>query len=536
MSATAWDPVAAGGDAPERQPHAASPSDRSEWRSLLLAMLLAFCCDWTVYRGEGYCGLAVFLVIAPPLLALGIPATRGRGYAIATTLMTLTLALKLIWCGSAMAVLLGFALVVASAMSFAGHTPHVLETLVFASQTFAAGYRALSHYARIGVRFGLPVTRVRWLSILLPAIVFMVFGLLFVFANPDLLESVWAGAHRVLKQLRGWLLTLAPGEVLFWGFVVWLALGLMRPVAGVLSAEVLGTLVEPVKPRPRLQSPLYAAFRNTLLAVIGLFAVYLVFEFRTLWFREFPPGFYYSGYAHNGAAWLTVALAVSTLVLSLIFRSDLLGDPRVPKLRKLAWIWSLENFILAAAVYNRLLIYVHFNGMSRMRMVGFFGITTVVVGFALVVYKIAHDRRFLWLLRGHLWTLSLAAYLFVLTPVDALVTRYNVRRILAGDPAPSVQISVHPLTSEGILLLSPLLDCDDAQIREGIRALLAEKDIEVEAAARSNKHRGWTAFQWADAKLRDHLRAQRHLWSQYTDPKLARQARDAFDDYAYQWY
>ena len=48
----------------------------------------------------------------------------------------------------------------------------------------------------------------------------------------------------------------------------------------------------------------YPAFRNTLLTVIALFAAYLVFEFKTLWFRVFPEGFYYSGYAHQGAAWL----------------------------------------------------------------------------------------------------------------------------------------------------------------------------------------------------------------------------------------
>ncbi len=56
----------------------------------------------------------------------------------------------------------------------------------------------------------------------------------------------------------------------------------------------------------------YPALRNTLWTVIGLFAVYLVFEFMTLWFRSLPPGFYYAGYARERAAWLTVALALAT--------------------------------------------------------------------------------------------------------------------------------------------------------------------------------------------------------------------------------
>jgi len=60
------------------------------------------------------------------------------------------------------------------------------------------------------------------------------------------------------------------------------------------------------------RSPLYSAYRNTLMTLIVLFTIYLVFEFITLWRREFPPGFYYAGYAHQGAAWLTFALALAT--------------------------------------------------------------------------------------------------------------------------------------------------------------------------------------------------------------------------------
>ena len=195
---------------------------------------------------------------------------------------------------------------------------------------------------------------------------------------------------------------------------------------------------EPVK------ALLYVPFRNTLGTVILLFGVYLVFEFKTLWFREFPTGFGYSGYAHEGAAWLTVALGLSTATLSLIFRGTLLRDARLPRLRRLAWIWSIENLVLAAAVYNRLWIYVGFNGMTWMRTVAFFGITCVLVGFGLVVWKIIKQRNFAWLLRHHLLTLGLFVYLFALTPVDYLVHQYNVRRIMAGDSAPSVQITEHP--------------------------------------------------------------------------------------------
>ena len=393
-----------------------------------------------------------------------------------------------------------------------------------------------SRYAQVGP--SLP--RFFWLNIGLPLAALLAFGTLFVLANPDLVTSfktwldwAWSTLWESLDELLPtWM------EVLVWIAAAWVTVGLLRPVwkgslLGPFSAAAGDSSDEAAKPGA---ARLYSAIRNTLAAVIALFAVYLGFEFKTLWFRVFPPGFHYSGYAHEGAAWLTVALALATVMLSVAFRGRILQDPRLPQLRRLAWIWSAENLILAIAVFNRMHIYVGFNGMTRMRTVGLFGISAVVVGFILVVWKIAHRRDFVWLLQRHLWTVAIAAYLFALTPVDALVHTYNVRRILAGDSAPSVQISVHPISSEGVLVLHPLVGSRDPVVREGIRALLAERALQAEATSRRQTQQGWTAIQLADRLLLDQLRSIRSDWQEYTDPSRRAAALERFHKYAYQWY
>ena len=43
----------------------------------------------------------------------------------------------------------------------------------------------------------------------------------------------------------------------------------------------------------------------------------------------------------------------------------------------------------------------------------------------LVVWKIIHNRDFVWLMRRHLWALALTIYLFALTPVDAIVHTFG---------------------------------------------------------------------------------------------------------------
>jgi hypothetical protein len=99
-----------------------------------------------------------------------------------------------------------------------------------------------------------------------------------------------------------------------------------------------------------------------------------------------------------------------------------------------------------------------------------------------------------------------------------------------------VQISVHPIGSEGLLLLEPLLDCDDAIIREGVRAMLAERDDEAEAAAERQRALGWTAYQIADERVLGQLRSDRSLWAVYRDRSRRANALSRFNEYAYQWY
>ncbi len=501
-------------------------------REIVALMLLVVLCDLTVYRGHGYAGLGALFVAAPLLLLLGMVRRKlDRSCGLLAPLLGL-LAIRLFWCGSLLAVLIGLALLCGYAMALSGLRPYVLQAIVFAGHLVSAGHRGLHHYAQTLGRFSPAILRGNVFAIVLPALTLCAFGTIFVMANPDLVKSFNSGWAWIVEALEGWTSQAQFMEILFCFGVGWLGAGLLRPdVQQVVTSDGSDYVsVESAK------SPLYDAVRNTLVMVIGLFAVYLIFEFTTLWFRVFPKGFHYSGYAHEGAAWLTVALGLATLMLSILFRDTVLDDPRLPWLKKLAWAWSAENLLLAVAVFNRLFIYIGFNGMTQMRVIGLLGVASVVGGFALVVWKIAHHRNFVWLIRRQLWTVSFAAYLYAVLPVDAFVNRYNVNRILAGDPAPSVQISEHPTSSEGLLCLSPLLECSDETIRNGLRAMLEQKLEETEARVANQKQLGWTAMQCADDRLLDQLRHLSTARAPSTVPGARDAALERFRKYAYQWY
>jgi len=518
------------------------PPRLAELASLLGMLILA---DLAIYRGSGaaYAGWAALFGGAPILLSVAGARRRPNLGVLLLGAMLVLLAARLAWCGSPVEQGVGLALLPCFAVALAGFVPYLTDAFTLTLQIPYHGARALAVYLRGLLKIGrfAPATA---LAVVIPLAIGAAFCLLFVLANPDLVKSVSETLSRFLQQLRDWLVEFSLGESAFLAGVGWITLALLRgrvaasrrarqPDAsshmGLAASD--NSVPQQAETAPR---PLYLAWRNTLALVVAIYAVYLVFELGTLWFRQFPKGFYYSGYAHEGAAWLTVALALATSILSLIFRGRMLAVPRLDRLKRLAWIWSVENLVLAAAVYNRLLIYVGFNGMTPMRILGFYGVSAVVCGFLLVMVKIARGHDLGWLVQRHLWTLGLAIYVYAITPLDYLAMRYNVARILRGDSAPSVQISEHPISTEGLLALFPLLDADDSLVKNGVAALRVERHdgFEEQRAA----HHDWTTYQLADRLFLDQMHRLPPSTAGFASETSRRTAWLQFKTYAYQWY
>ncbi len=535
------------------------PSDSWSWRELAATAGLVAVLDLAIYRGHGYAGYALLFLVAPALLLCGArwPLANKASSALIAALL-LGLAARSLWCGNVLATWCGLAGLVALAYQAAGHTAFVFETAAFGLLMFPSGLRRAFLYQQMlgKTRFSGP--RVDALAVGLPLAALLTFGTLFVLANPDVVRLFSDRLALWVERLTDWLGRFSWGEIAFCTMMAVIALGMLRPswtLDLVGGEQAVGTSDAP---RP---SAWYAPVRNTLWAVNLLFVAYLAFEFRTLWFRTFPAGFHYSGYAHQGAAWLTVALALATAILSVFFRGELLADPRLSRLKKLGSGWALLNVLLAAAVYHRMWIYVGFNGMTRMRTVGLLGTTAVVGGLLLVLWKISRGRNFFWLLRRQLWVLAAMVYLYAVLPVDRWVTDYNVWQMLAGNLAPSVQISEHANSAEGYLRLSPLLECQDETIRKGVRALLsmlhrrmdstqryganlfntATRPLLNEVATSYNEYPVdapyWSAYQIAHERLRAELvRRQTELSPSMAQETEIRDAWNDFRSFAYQWY
>lgn len=503
-------------------------------REVLALVAIIICWDQAIYQGGGFAGWGLVLAATPLLLALGaVQRVKDQTIYVLLSLIAV-LAVRMLWCGSVDDVLVGMMLLVAAAMTVSGVRPYLENSAMFLLQIPGSTFGGIGDYAHAGANVkGMP--RSMWVTVGLPALALVLFATIFLRANPD--EWILLGRRlgEFFEQWREYLPT--PIEVIFWAFVGGIALAWLRPGWVHRFLTRAGEQSRPAS--DTLPTTLYQGYRNTLVTVIALFSAYLAYEFHQMATRVFPAGFHYSGYSHEGAFWLTVALALSTIILSTIFQGSTLNHPQIRRLKSLAWIWSALNLLLAVAVFYRLSIYIAYNGMTRMRVVAILGVAAVIAGFALVLAKIVWNKSFLWLFRRQIWAVSLAAYLYVVLPVDYWVNQFNVDQILSGNLAPSVQIAMHPTSSEGLLQLAPLLECEDEVIREGVRGLLALRLDQFKYPFSSRWYRAnagshWSFYQIADEQLQSQLAGLPLAPDRPLDDH--RNAAQQFKDYAYQWW
>ena len=514
-----------------------NPLSQIRFREIIAVLLGIVLCDTTIYHGRGFAGLAVLVAGIALLFFFGSSNSKRNLWCIILLLLAIFTSLKLFWNGCEGVFLAGLAILLSLGAILAKWEFSVSGVLKYSFIAPFFGGKGIFQYTKALSKFGLWPKTNAMAAFLLPLGILIIFGIIFTRANPDLVKFVWEKWEQFCVYFNEWLPDIG-SHLLFWGVTAWILVGLFR-FGNTNDRPYMATFIEPET--PARDQMYYAAYRNTLIAVIVLFSVYLVFEFKTLWFRDFEEGFYYAGYAHVGAAWLTVALALSSLVLSTIFRGSLFEHPRIGLLQNLAWCWSFLNIVLAVAVYHRLLIYIDFNGMTRMRVIGILGITAVLLGFFGVIVKIAKRYDFVWLVRTFMASVLSMTLLGILLPVDYLVHSYNVSRILKNDLAPAVQTSTQLQWNsvEGFLPLFTLIDCDTPEIADGIKATIVQEYhyLRNRSYYRHSQGYPWTEFQGAEYLFYKNIeKYQEELEPYLADAVKSSDGVKQFKDYVYRWY
>lgn len=565
------------------------------WREPLAVVLAIVLSDAAIYHGAGFAGIAAQLVGLLLLFYFGVFRARFDWKVVLFSLLTILVAVKLCWSGCIATAILGFGCltIVAALLVCCPIEPYNLSYYLL--QAIGSGGDRVGKYVVEGSRRCRPIRLMEAAAVLVPLIFVLIFSGFFIFANPNILawiQNVWESFLEWLPAPWEWFP--GPLQLLFWLGVAILMFGLLSPRLPLKPTSLFDFLREafqtppyslpqsnlpnfiapstelPVGPsQPTLQqvpdasqqtvessssvtnstvqssqpiqasvgSLFYSVCRNTLIALIVLFTIYLVFEFQTNWRRDFPDDLDYSAYMHQGAMFLTAALALSTAVLCLIFQKSILADPRVARLRQLALVWSGLNILLAFSVYNRLGIYIELNGLSRLRFMGLLGVTAVLLGLLLVIRKISAAKSFRWLLAGFAWSVLAVVFFYLVAPIDSFIARHNVRRVMNNELLPSIFL-LHNDTTEDLLYSLPLLNCPDEIIREGSRAIISQRWEKLQAK-RENQPPGtyrWTTFQGAEEEIVRQLEDKLPLLEPFSRDRIKRKETiEQFRRYTNRW-
>ncbi len=454
---------------------ARAPAKPLRPRELAAVAAFVLLTDVVLFAGDrahtGGLGIAVFLVLAPMIaftaarVRPSLPRLRGR-FAVVTALL-LFAAVRSAWSPTTGSVLSGFGLLLAFVVTQRLARVHVPEVALAAFRALPAvpariaslvrGAAVLLGRSRLGRGAILPV--------LVPLALCLVFLGVFGLANPVV-------AHALEVATR------AVSHVLAFPSVG-------RVVVGSLAALAGAVLLRPALVRARGREAAdttttasdlqLVVARNALVALNVLFAAYHALDAAYLWAGSPPPGTTTQAYAHQGAFWLTVALAMLTVVVGVLFRGPLAHDARASRARHLGYAWAAQGLLLAVGTYRRIGIHVAKSGLSDLRIVGVLGTTLVATGLVLVLVKLYRGRSWTWLVRRQLDAFALTAIVYALFPTHLVSAKVNVARIAAGEYRPVLHMFRESKEVESAEELVGLLGHEDRRVRQGVAALLDDE-------------------------------------------------------------
>ena len=466
-------------------------------RELFAALALVVVADLALWSGKdltvGGFGAAAFFLAVPAILLVAARARRLTLRLGAIVAMFVAIAARCAFAPGIGTVLLGLLGVFALAITMRNRSTFLTDVAASFGSTFVTIPQRLEAVVS-GIRRHLLSTKDGQRSIshvLIPAVLVSTFVAIFALANP--LVARWLGG---VTRLLG---VPTPVRVVTWLFMLFGAVLLVRPAirrsAALEEADTTGTTT---------RGALIVA-RNALVPLNIVFFVYNALDATYLWAGAPPPGVSERQYAHEGAAWLTLALALLTVVVGVMFRGSLAHDTRGRMARMLAFGWLAQGIVLAGGTFRRLAIHITTSGLSNVRILGMFGTAVVAFGLVLVGVKLLKRHSFVWLLRRQLDALVVALLGFSLLPTHRISAPVNVSRVMAHEYQALVNIEEQASEAESAAALLPLLDHDDERIRRGVAALLLdERDALRKAATRRH---GWRDRDFASARASRDLEA-----------------------------
>ena len=460
-------------------------------KDTILLIILALIADQCLYPAQGGLGLACVIICS----ILGLSFLKFKQInkkCITVSLMLIALSIMMIWHCWWLVVVAGWVSLFLFAIKIYRPKWKMPSALLASMLTLIQAPSRLmdhllaKHFKKHSDTDQKESKSIRARVILVPLLVCLVFIVIFSAANPvvgNFLDSLLNNIGTWIEQLFK---LITPFRIFI--LLLWLVLfaALIKPVIENDIVDELSSLNDTLaQSDDELASPdggLVALV--TLILVNILFLAYNGLDSIYLYMKaELPAGVTWTSYTHSGCGWLTLALLVSSIVIGCIFRSGLNFDRRVKHLKLWSYVWAVQNAILAVGTVRRIGMYIDFSGLTNLRITGIYGALLIMTSLAIMVYKVAAERSWIWLLRKYVLSFCVAVLILSLTPSNWLCATYNTQSIIQGKKRAMRPIVLKDLAAAALPPLLPLLDYtrEDGNeqkeqiVRKGIAGLLGIK-------------------------------------------------------------
>ena len=289
-------------------------------RELLGAVALTAAVDFGFFRSNpgtrGGTALAITFVVMPLVLLGAARRFRVTARLAALLLVLLSVAARALFVPTEGTAVLGIAALFAVAVAMRHRRAFIADVVASVGYTLGTMHlRVWSGIAGMAQLIGGRGRKRRSLApVFVPVALVSAFAGIFALANP--LVGRWLGALintlAVSSELR----------IAAWIAVLGMSMLVLRPAVFRYTASEAADDDEASTAVAR------SVAKNALVALNVLFLLYNGLDATYLWAGSPPPGISERVYAHQGAAWLTAALALLTVVVGVFFRGALAHDTK----------------------------------------------------------------------------------------------------------------------------------------------------------------------------------------------------------------
>ncbi len=159
-----------------------------------------------------------------------------------------------------------------------------------------------------------------------------------------------------------------------------------------------------------------------LLFVNGTDIIYLWMGF------AYKPGFEWVGFVHEGAEMLVLSIVMAMLVTLFFFRGNLNFFRQKGWLKKIAFLWIVQNAFLALSVCVRNYFYVTHMGLAYKRIGLFVYVLLVLAGLLFILLKIKNRKTGYYLLRVNATVAFAVLVIASFVQWDVLIAKFNLSR------------------------------------------------------------------------------------------------------------